>query len=72
MPLLAVTQDRQKEFIEGKSIIKELLNKFGMTSAKKMYCDTIKGESKHIGYVLTSRGSSALWVTLYKVEEWTK
>ena len=69
---LATTQNGDKEIIEGKSIIKELLAKFGYNTASKMYIDTKDGNTKHIGYVLASRGFNPLWVTLYNISDWKK
>lgn len=46
---------------------KALLEKLGYRSAQKMYIDTLDGMTKHIGYIV-----GGLWITLYKVEEWSK
>lgn len=45
---------------------KALLKKLGYRKASKMYIDTTNGESKHVGYVV-----GGLWVTIYRIEEWT-
>ena len=44
---------------------KQLLDKLGASSAVKMYCDTRKGEQKHIGYIIGDE-----WFTLYEIHEW--
>ena len=43
---------------------KQLLDKFGGTTARKMYVDTKAGEAKHIGYIIGTH-----WVKLYEVHE---
>lgn len=44
---------------------KWLLNRFGRQHADKMYCNTIRGESKHVGYIIAT-----LWLRVYCVCEW--
>jgi hypothetical protein len=44
---------------------KALLAHLGRQHASKMYCDTLTGESKHIGYVIAGQ-----WLTIYRVNEW--
>lgn len=56
----------------NKPIKKTLLRNTGYTTAKPMYIDTKDGIQKHIGYVLTQKGTSPLWVTIYKLKEWVK
>ena len=45
----------------------ELAKRLGCSprSARKMYCDTEDGQTKHIGYVFGRN-----WLTLYHVESW--
>lgn len=44
---------------------KQLLDKLGYSSARKMYVDSVNGEAKHTGYVIGRH-----WITLYEVREW--
>ena len=41
---------------------KALLERFGLSSAKKMYRDP---DARHVGYILRDR-----WIELYSVREW--
>jgi hypothetical protein len=68
--ILAITQHGEKVILNGKHPRKELLEHFNYTSAQKMFVDTIKGEFKHVGYVITHKGYSTLWCTLYNLTEW--
>jgi hypothetical protein len=45
---------------------KELLEQLGSTHADKMYVDTIDGDIKHIGYIITGQ-----WITIYELHEWS-
>ena len=51
----------------GKYPRKALLERLGRTRAKKMYVDTVNGESRHVGYII-----SGLWLRLYSVSEWSR
>ena len=44
---------------------KWLLNIFGRQHADKMYCDTVNGEPRHIGYII-----AGLWLSVYRVCSW--
>ena len=41
---------------------KELMEQLGSTGASIMYCDTLGGETRRIGYVI-----SGLWIDVFKV-----
>jgi hypothetical protein len=51
----------------GKFPRKELCERLGVTSAKRMYQEDSEGNSYHIGYIV-----AGLWVTLYSVTRWRK
>ncbi len=46
---------------------KDLMERIGVRSAKKMYVDKKSGEVKHIGYIV-----GGCWVRLYRVAAWEK
>ena len=50
----------------GRHPRKELLNRLCRKKAQRMFIDTKDGTSKHIGYVI-----AGLWLTLFRVEEWS-
>ena len=44
---------------------KELMERLGTKSCRKMFVDTKDGVTKHVGYVVGRR-----WIRLYYVTEW--
>lgn len=64
--LMAMDQYGQTYHDLGKFPRKELLGRLGYNYAEKMYVDTTKGITKHVGYII-----GGLWLTLYKVEEFS-
>jgi len=46
---------------------KELIELLCSNNVSKMYCDTKKGETKHIGYIINN-----LWITLHNISQWNK
>lgn len=62
--MLAIDQFGNTYFIEGKHPRKELLNKFGKKSAKKIYRDKKDRSIVSVGYLI-----SGLWLTLYNEYE---
>ena len=65
MTTLAIDQYGNHHKIKGVYPRKELLELFGVKSCKKMYRDTIEGETVHVGYII-----SGLWIELFKLENW--
>ncbi len=62
---LAIDQYNNKTIIKDCKI-KTLLEKFGYNSAKPMYRD-FNGKSQKVGYVLTCKSESALWIELFEL-----
>jgi hypothetical protein len=46
---------------------KELLQQLGFKYAQKMFVDTKKGKTKHIGYIIGGH-----WINVYEIHEWAK
>lgn len=63
---LGIDQYGQKYVLRTKHPRKELCEKLGRKSARKMYRDSKDGMAQHIGYIV-----GGLWIRVYALHEWT-
>lgn len=62
---MAIDQYGDTHHLGDKPPRKALLERFGVSSCRKMYVDTTDGSARHIGYVVAGR-----WCTVYAVSQW--
>ena len=59
------TDQYGNNFSMSKHPRKELMEQLGYKSARKMYVDTVSGDTRHTGYVIGDH-----WINVYEVHQW--